>query len=322
MYDDPVMIDDWHPVASASSLSENRPLRVTLLGEDLVIWQADGQILAWQDRCVHRGARLSLGQVDGATLICPYHGWTYNAAGRCVHIPAQPDLDPPQRAQVKTYQVQLSYDLVWVCLGEPRQAVPPFPEWDDNAFRKLLCGPYPVQTSGPRIVENFLDVAHFPFVHDAILGVRRHSEIADYDATVGPQGVEATGVRVYQPDPYGTGQGDDVAYTYRAYRPFTAYLYKASAGPRFSILLTITPHAPTQSTAWMWMAMDYGHDIPAAELIAWQDSIFAQDQPVLESQQPALLPLDPRAELSMRADRTAVTYRRWLKQLGLRFGVT
>ena len=58
--------------------------------------------------------------------------------------------------------------------------------------------------------------------------------------------MEATGVRVYQPDPYGTGQGDWVSYTYRALRPLTAYLLKGSSGPRFSILLTITPHEPAQ----------------------------------------------------------------------------
>jgi phenylpropionate dioxygenase-like ring-hydroxylating dioxygenase large terminal subunit len=119
-----------------------------------------------------------------------------------------------------------------------------------------------VDASGPRIVENFLDVAHFPFVHENILGTPERPEIADYEAVINDQGVEATGVRVYQPDPYGTGQGDWVSYTYRALRPLTAYLSKESSGPRFSILLTITPHEPARSTAWMWMAMNYGHDIP------------------------------------------------------------
>ena len=108
------------------------------------------------------------------------------------------------------------YGLVWVSLGEPARDVPPFPEWEDGGFRKLLCGPYAVEASGPRIVENFLDVAHFPFVHENVLGTPERPEIADYEAVITDQGVEATGVRVYQPDPYGTGQGDWVSYTYRA----------------------------------------------------------------------------------------------------------
>ena len=69
------------------------------------------------------------------------------------------------------------------------------------------------------------------------------------------------------------------------------------------------------------MTMNYGHDIAEQDLIDWQDSIFAQDKPIVESQQPKCLPLDPGAELSMRPDKTAVAYRRWLRELGMTFGV-
>ena len=69
------------------------------------------------------------------------------------------------------------------------------------------------------------------------------------------------------------------------------------------------------------MTMNYGHDIPGQELVDWQTSIFEQDRPVLESQQPKCLPLDPLAEFSVLPDKTAINYRRWLKQLGMTFGV-
>jgi phenylpropionate dioxygenase-like ring-hydroxylating dioxygenase large terminal subunit len=68
------------------------------------------------------------------------------------------------------------------------------------------------------------------------------------------------------------------------------------------------------------MAMNYGHDLPEADLVAYQDTIFAQDRPIVESQRPELLPLDLQAELHLRSDRTAIAYRQWLKQLGLTFG--
>ena len=70
------------------------------------------------------------------------------------------------------------------------------------------------------------------------------------------------------------------------------------------------------------MAMNYGHDIPAEELIAWQDEIFAQDRPIVQSQRPELLPLDLQAELHLRSDRTAIAYRKWLNELGLSFGTS
>jgi phenylpropionate dioxygenase-like ring-hydroxylating dioxygenase large terminal subunit len=232
-----------------------------------------------------------------------------------------PDQNPSKRACVDTYHVTEQYGFIWVCLGTPANDIAPFPEWDDTEYRKIFCGPYPVQTSGPRIVENFLDVSHFPYVHEDVLGTPSHARIDDYMVEINDQGVVATNVKVYQPDPYGTGQGDTVSYTYIAARPLTAYLLKESEGPRFSILMVITPHTPTQSTAWMWMTMNYGHDIAEQELVDWQNEIFAQDKPIVESQQPKCLPLDPKAELSMRSDKTAANYRRWLQKMGMTYGV-
>lgn len=313
MIDDPVLINDWHPVATVKQLKKDSLMAARLLNEDLVLWWVDGQPLAWQDLCVHRGTRLSLGQVvEGNKLQCPYHGWTYDREGKCVKIPAHPQQTPPQKAVVKRYRAKERYGLIWVSLGNPQNDIPPFPEWDDAAYRKILCGPYQVNASGPRIVENFLDIAHFAFVHDNILGVRDRPEIGEYHSEIRPEGVISSGVRVYQPDPYGTGQGDFVSYTYHVYRPLTASLTKTSDGPRFTIFLTITPIQLVESTAWMWMAQNFGYEIPEEEIIAYQDTIFAQDLPILESQRPELLPLDLQAELHLRSDRTAISYRKWL----------
>ena len=320
MVNDPVLLNDWHPVVPSESLAEGHVLRVHLLTEDIVLWRLQGRVLAWQDRCAHRGTRLSLGKVEGHTLVCAYHGWAYNAEGRCVRIPAHPHQSPPQKAQVKTYWAKEHYDLVWVSLGEPANDIPPFPEWHDPTYRKFLCGPYRFLASGPRAVENFLDVAHFPFVHEGFLGDQSHPEVDDYQVEVGVDGVIACNVRVWQPDPYGTGQGDTVQYTYRAVRPLTAHLAKESEENRFAIFLTITPHAELESTGWMWMAMNFAYDTPIEELRDFQDRIVAQDIPIVESQRPERLPLDVQSELHVRCDRTAIAYRKWLKELGLTFG--
>lgn len=322
MTDDPVLLNDWHPVATVAELDKSPVLGTRLLDKDIVVWRAGDQVHAWRDACVHRGTRLSLGKIiDGDCIQCPYHGWVYNSEGQCIRIPAMPDHIPAERARMKTFEVREVYGLIWVCMGEPTNEIAPFPEWEKPEFKKLLCGPYSVQTSGPRIIENFLDIAHVPFVHENVLGVREHAEIVDYDVTTGTTGVVASNVKIYQPNAYGTGGGDTVVYTYVASRPLTAYLLKESEGPQFSILLVITPHTPIESTAWMWMTMNYGHDIPEQELIDWQNSIFAQDKPILESQWPKCLPLDPGAEMSVRPDKTAVSYRHWLRKLGMRFGV-
>jgi phenylpropionate dioxygenase-like ring-hydroxylating dioxygenase large terminal subunit len=319
MIDDPVLVDDWHPVARIEQLADGGPVAGRVLGEDIVLWRSGDEILAWRDLCIHRGTRLSLGRiVEGSRLECAYHGWTYGRDGRCVHIPAHPEQAPPAKAQVATYRAAVAHGVVWVTLGSGATAIPTFELLDDPAHSVLLAGPYRVQASGPRIIENFLDVGHFPFVHEGVLGDRMRPEIADYSAQIDESGVLATGVQVFQPDPYGTGRGSTVTYTYRVHRPLSASLVKHGE-LSFGILLSVTPHDVTDSTAWMWMAMDYE---PPPGMVEFQDRIFEQDRPILESQRPELLPLDLQSELHLRSDRTAIAYRRWLGQLGVRTGAS
>ena len=320
MIEDRVLTNDWHVVAWASDVPEGTLVPVRLLGENIVLWRNGGEVRAWQDLCVHRGAKLSLGRVENDRLVCPYHGWNYNADAQCVLMPAHPEQAPPAKARVKTYHVVERYGAIWVCPGEPARDVPPLAEWDDPSFRVVPCGPYPIKASGPRAIENFLDVAHFPFVHEGLLGDTEHTQINDYEVVSSPDGVVAEGITVWQPDPDGTGQGADVTYTYRVYRALTAYFEKTTSGPRFSILFNVSPVEQVESVGYMWVCMNYGHDMPDAEVRGFQDRVFAQDLPIVESQWPERLPLDLQAELHLRSDRTAIAYRRWLNEIGLSFG--
>jgi phenylpropionate dioxygenase-like ring-hydroxylating dioxygenase large terminal subunit len=319
--DDPVLIDDWHVVARAADVAERQPTAARLMDEDLVLWRSGDRVHAWRDLCVHRGARLSLGSVSGGRLACAYHGWTYDEEGRCVHFPAHPEQRPPGTACATVYRAVERYGWIWVSLGFPEHDVAAFPEWDDDSFRKVDCGPYTIRTGGPRVVENFLDVTHFPFVHEGLLGDPAHPQISDYRAIIDVDGVTAEDITVWQPDPDGTGKGADVTYTYRVPRPLTAWFVKTSGGPRFAMFFTVTPVSEWTSVAWMHVAMDYG-DLTDEQVRGFQDDIIKQDIPVVESQRPELLPLDLQAELHLRSDRTAIAYRRWLAQLGVRTGTT
>jgi phenylpropionate dioxygenase-like ring-hydroxylating dioxygenase large terminal subunit len=320
MIEDQVLLKDWLPVAKSSDLPEASLLSVRLLAEAMVLWRVHGRPRAWQDLCVHRGTALSLGHLDGDLLQCAYHGWTYNEEGQCVKIPAHPEQKPPAKARVKTYKCAERYGLIWVCPGEPSWDIPVFEEWDDVSFRKVSCGPYRYYASGTRAVENFLDVAHLPILHSGMLGEKAHAEIEDYSVEQGDEGIVARDVKVWQPDPDGTGVGKNVVYTYKVFRPLTMYLSKDTIEGRFSIFATVCPVSELESVAWFWLAMNYGKDIPEADLIAFQDKITGQDIPVVESQRPERLPLDLQAELHLRSDRIAVAYRKWLGELGLTFG--
>ena len=322
MADDQTLLNDWHPVVLSEDIQEGIVKSSRLLGEDLVLRRHNDQIFAWQDLCPHRGARLSLGWVEENVLVCPYHGLAFDSVGQCVKIPAQPDLQPPARACVRTYQTQERYGLVWVSLGKPTQNVPPFPEWEEPSYRPILCGPYHFKSSGFRAIENFLDVAHFPFVHGDVLGDRVSPVIEDYEVEVEADGITLSNVHVWQPNPDGTGHSGFVAYNYRVLRPLTAYFSKNTEGRCLTIFFTVTPVEEEECIGWMWMAMNHSYETPEAEQRAFQDRIVAEDIPIVESQRPKRLPLDLQAEFHLPCDRVSVAYRKWLKQLGVTFGTT
>jgi phenylpropionate dioxygenase-like ring-hydroxylating dioxygenase large terminal subunit len=327
---DPVLLNDWHPVAISQQIATGAMLAADLLDTRLVLWRDSGGALhAWEDRCPHRGTRLSMGALRGDTLRCAYHGWTFGSEGRCKHIPALPALGAAKlKAQVAVYSVQERYGMAWVCLGKPGDAGPPrFPEFADQALRKVWCGHYDVQSSAPRIVENFLDMAHFAFVHEGILGVQEHAAIPGYtvetfdDAEYG-SGVWARQCRAWQPRASNAAtSGSDIEYTYRVVRPLTAILTKHPPGAvREAIALFLQPLSETTTRVRIIMALD---DFTSGDesLRAFQDTIFLQDLPILESQHPARLPLCPGAEVSVACDRMSLAYRAYLKQQNLHYGV-
>jgi len=322
MIQDPILLNDWHAVMPVSQLEEeNGVAGARVMGEDIVIWKAGDQILAWKDLCIHRGTRLSLGEIrDGDKLMCPYHGWTYNTEGKCVQIPAHPEQKPPKKAQAFTYHANVKYDMVWVCFGEPANDIPEFEEWGDASYRKILCGPYEFNATGPRMVENFLDVAHFPFVHENILGTQERPEIPEYEVITDENGVTASDIKIFQPNPDGTGVAKWVSYTYKVYRPLVAY-FRKEAEQKFAILLMVTPIEEVKSLMWMWMVMTHGEGTDET-LRQFQDEIAYQDLPIVESQRPELLPLDLQDELHLRSDKTAIAYRKWLNEIGLTFGTS
>ena len=319
---DPVLVHDWHPLAKVEDFAGGRVVASRLLGEDLVLWADGGRFHAWRNLCVHRGARLSLGKVKEGCLQCPYHGWTYDESGTCVKIPAHPDQKPPARAKVTVYGCREAYGWVWGCLSGTPNELPVFPEWADEGVRRFTMGPYEMDAGGPRIIENFLDLAHLSVVHEGILGMASHGEIGRYTVEKTPGGVFAKDIVIWQPDPDGSGKPAMANYTYRVIRPLTAYLTKHAGSSVFTMMIIATPVDEVRTKAWIVFSMKGADDTPSQQLVDWTDRVFLQDKPVVQSQRPELLPLDLQAELHLNCDRTSIAYRQWLNELGVGFGTS
>ena len=324
MIDDPVLLNDWYIVAAARELADEAMLPVRLWDEELVIWRHDGRVMAWKDYCIHRGAKLSLGRIADGTVECPYHGWRYNAAGVCTLIPAHPDTQPPVKARAVVYRAVECDGYIWVSLGDPAKEPPRFPEWSDDGYRKVLVGPYNYHGNPFRTVENFLDAAHFPFVHANINGDPDDPEpIGDYEVFSDEDGVRTGPIARFQP--FGDHRGIPVTayYQYNCSRPLSAYFEKDTGeGNRFCTFMAVTPLAEDDCLLWVQIAINYGFDLPEPQILERQDTVYNQDKPIIESQRPHPLPLDLKEELHVRSDKYCVAYRRWLKELGVTWGVS
>jgi phenylpropionate dioxygenase-like ring-hydroxylating dioxygenase large terminal subunit len=217
------------------------------------------------------------------------------------------------------------YGCLWTTLGTPATELLPVPEADESDRRVVACGAISVKSSGLRIVENFLDMAHFPFVHTDILGAEPHTEVAQYTTEIrrDVDEVWATNCQFFQPQAALSATGGIVTqYMYRVANPFATILYKTcpNAANRWDVIcLFVQPLDPDRCRAHPIMFLiDDTSDL--TDLVHFQQMIFLQDRIILENQRPRLLPLELRAETPTRADATSIAYRRWLKEKGVTYG--
>jgi len=221
--------------------------------------------------------------------------------------------------------VRERYGYVWTTLGTPSGEPVDIPEADEADRQYVPCGPIRVRASGLRVVENFLDMAHFPFVHTDILGAEPHTEVMPYTVEIRREVDEvwATNCEFYQPQAAMTAtEGIVTQYMYRVSAPFVTLLYKTCpvAANRWDVIcLFVQPVEPDESRAHPVMFL-IDQSTPIADLVRFQQLIFLQDRIILENQRPRLMPLDPRREIPTRADIMSVAYRRWLKEKGVTFG--
>lgn len=115
----------WFPAGLQNHVLPKTAGRIMIGDKDIALWRGeDGQIRAWENRCPHRGMRLSYGIVRGNTLTCLYHGWSYDGTGGCAGIPAHPDLTPPKTIRTKVYRAADSGGMIWVANPEEATEVP------------------------------------------------------------------------------------------------------------------------------------------------------------------------------------------------------
>jgi phenylpropionate dioxygenase-like ring-hydroxylating dioxygenase large terminal subunit len=303
----------WHPVAVAGEIGDT-PQRVRLLGESLVVFRTSQGISAFKDLCVHRGAALSGGWMRGDRIVCPYHGWEYDATGACARIPAlPPDRSIPTRARAVAYHVQERYGLVWVAMEDPVAPVPGFPndEADDPEWEGGLFAVVDWETSAGRSTENSMDISHFPFVHANILGDPAFPEQAPYELH------ETDWGQWYRvDDQYYSSVGSDevtrVSYEYFHWYPFTMHIRIIEASGRTNVItVAASPSERARTRVFRLVHRNHPNDDP--KFVEHYMHILEQDREVVEAIRPEEIPQSLKEELHLKVpDLASIAYRRWL----------
>jgi len=327
----------WY-VAGLSEEVTDKPLAARLLGEPLVLFRGTStkQVVVLEDRCVHRQAPLSLGEVVGDNLQCGYHGLEYDCNGSCVHIPSQKKIPPGARIQSYPCREQQGFIHVWMGNPEISATVDPYnfsfaddPDWRVRHAR--LYGRFDHRL----LIDNLMDVTHLPFAHKSTIGA---SGVAD-QATVKTERLE-NGIRVsrtmekIKPAPAhvsvtGYSENVDRWQVIEFIPPGLIWLQVGSAkagtggrkAKRSDILLdrhTLHLAMPEtdKTTLYFWVMANRKDDLTAEQENEIYDAsihAFNEDITIIEGQQDRIrTDID---EIDLRADTGVLEVRRLLKRL-------
>jgi nitrite reductase/ring-hydroxylating ferredoxin subunit len=120
-------LQGWYPLALSRDVAPGTSAGTRVLGQEFVVWRdTNGASHVWEDRCPHRGMKLSFGFVRGDHIACLYHGWQYDTEGQCRYIPAHPDLQVPKSIRVPRFAIAEVAGIIWGCFdGEEGKTLPP-----------------------------------------------------------------------------------------------------------------------------------------------------------------------------------------------------
>ena len=149
-----------------------RPLRRVICNEPVVFYRdTKGKPVALEDRCSHRQAPLSTGEIRGDNIQCNYHGFVFDRVGACVHIPHQDTI--PSRSHIRAYPVTEKWGFIWIWRGEAAKAdaakIPHLP-WTTDAERSPVYVYFYVKANHQLVADNLLDISHADYLHSDTLG--------------------------------------------------------------------------------------------------------------------------------------------------------
>ncbi|RZS82680.1 phenylpropionate dioxygenase-like ring-hydroxylating dioxygenase large terminal subunit [Motilibacter rhizosphaerae] len=317
----PVFRRFWYAVCFTDDVADG-PVERTVLGQELVLWRPEpgSAVSAAWNRCAHRDAPLSMGWVKDCHLVCPYHGWEWDAEGRTQRIPQFPTAPHPTKSGLTMVRAQERYGMVWVCLaddaeGGPVADIPPVPQYAAPGWRVVPERQWDFACTAMHLVENNVDPGHVAFVHRATFGNPDNAELTEADVERTAYGfLTRNEVPVEsRPGEVGATVRSTVA---QVHLPFFMHLHITYPdGLQHVMLKAITPvddeHCVILQTV---LRTDSEAERPAADILAFDDVVEQEDATLLD-RLPAGFPLAPRLNAHAKADRASLLLRRLYAEL-------
>ncbi|XP_073276322.1 protein TIC 55, chloroplastic-like [Primulina huaijiensis] len=163
--------EEWYPLYLSKNVPDDAPLGLTVYDKQVVLYRnGTGELRCYEDRCPHRLAKLSEGQLFDGRLECLYHGWQFDGNGKCVKIPQlSSGAKIPQSACLKSYEIKDSQGVVWIWMSHNTppnfQKIPWFENFDRPGFRDI-SSIHELPYDHSILLENLMDPAHVPISHD------------------------------------------------------------------------------------------------------------------------------------------------------------
>jgi vanillate O-demethylase monooxygenase subunit len=328
---DDFVYDAWYVAAWGEEVTRT-PMRRIFLNEPVVLYRReDGVPVALSDRCVHRAYPLSRGRVEGDSIVCGYHGFTFDDRGTCMWVPGQATV--PKSARVRAYPVHESGPYVWIWMGDPDRAdaatIPDHsttydPQWRIINDMRTLKARYGL------VIDNLMDLSHETFIHadtigtDDVAGTPISTEVSGTtvrcfrhmeNAPVPPFYRQSTGITTT------IDRWQDIEFAVPAL--YTLHVRVAEAGAPderafFSkVIYALTPETKT-STHDFWVITRKAPDERAAWIdrtaLAFQNRVLREDVEALEALEDNLPAEGGWQELSINNDRGGLQWRRVFKE--------
>jgi vanillate O-demethylase monooxygenase subunit len=322
----------WYVAATSDEVGREL-LGRRLLDTPVVLYRRDsGEVVAMEDRCVHRAYPLSEGRLDGDRLVCGYHGFVYDADGRCVDVPSQENV--PQGACVRAFPVSEQPPFVWIWLGEPGAATlrnPPHTPWLEEPAWANVGENLRLEANFLLLHEHYLDLTNVFTMHPEAVppGIETLPELDEVEVSELSVAYSRTLPRARLADweAEATGLPRDVEYGRREQGTFVSpglhvqrYAIDAKDGRAYEIARVqgFTPESATSTHVFLRIARNYATDraVVAEHLRAMFHEWAGRDAAVLETVQRRLREQgEPRRDINVKADRAAVRARRVIQAM-------